>query len=673
MLTPIETVLFVLLVFICAVAAYYTWGQMFRIINRGQRQLYFDNLAHRLWVGIRTLFNQGSIMSQRRTVSLFHYGVAYGFIFYGLVNLVDVAEGLIPGFHFLEDNIIGDIYRLLADLFSVIVLLGLLYFLIRRFGRKDPQLRARENVKLNPKARNSGINLDSLIVIVFISLHVSGSLFASASAIALSGGSDLWQPTANLIANTLMSGWPAGMLTFTLHAGWWLAIGLIVLFIPYFPLTKHIHLVMGPLNFMTRPNRTYPGQMYTLDFEDESIEQFGAATLFDLDKTQIFDTFACIMCNRCQDVCPAYSTGKELSPAALEINKRYYTKANMPGIASGEANGSRLIDFAISESAVWACTACGHCSEVCPVGNSPMLDILDIRRDQVLMESNFPEELKAAFVGLERAGNPWQSTESRMEWTKPLGFNVPTVEENPDYDLLLWVGCAGAFNPDSQNTVRALATIMHEADVNFAILGEAESCTGDSARRAGNEYLYWEMAQGNIEILNEAGADKKRIVTSCPHCFTTIGKEYGELGGHYEVFHHTQLIADLVGRGKLRLNGNKLEKVTFHDPCYLARQNDIISEPRDALAKAGATLLEMDKTGRDSFCCGAGGAQYWKEEEHGTEAISLARFAQAQATGAETLAVGCPFCATMMIDANREHGEPMQVRDVAEIVAEAIQ
>jgi len=673
MLTSMETVLFVLLVLICAVAAYYTWGQMFRIINRGQRQLYFDNLAHRLWVAIRSLFNQGSIMSHRQTVSLFHYGVAYGFIFYGLVNLVDVAEGLIPGFHFLEDNILGDIYRLLADLFSIVVILGLFYFLVRRFARKDPLLLAQENVKLNPEARNNGINKDSLIVLVFIFLHVSGSLIASASAITLSDRIDFWQPTANLLANTLMSGWPEGMLTFTLHAGWWLAIGLIVLFIPYFPLTKHIHLFMGPLNFMTRPNRTYPGQMYTLDFEDESLEQFGAASLFDLDKTQIVDAFACIMCNRCQEVCPAYNTGKELSPATLEINKRYYAKANMPGLAGGEANGSRLIDFAISKSAVWACTACGHCSEVCPVGNTPMLDILDIRRDQVLMESNFPEEFKGAFVGLERAGNPWQSTESRLEWTKPLSFKVPTVEENPDYDMLLWVGCAGAFNPDSQNAVRALATIMHEAGVNFAILGEAESCTGDSARRAGNEYLYWEMAQGNIEILNEAGADKKRIVTSCPHCFTTIGKEYGELGGHYEIFHHTQLIADLVGRGKLRLSGNTLEKVTFHDPCYLGRLNGIVSEPRDALAKAGATLLEMDKTGRDSFCCGAGGAQYWKEEEHGTASVSLTRFAQAQATGAETLVVGCPFCATMMIDANRELGEPLQVRDVAELVVEAIQ
>ena len=333
MLTPIEVVLFALLVLFCGVAAYTTWGYMFRIINKGQGQLYFEPFSKRLATGIQALFTQGDIISDRRIVSLFHYGVAYGFIFYGLVTLVDLAEGLIPGFHFLEGNILGDVYRLLADLFAVIVLVGLLFFLIRRFGRQDPALRSRENVMLNEKARYGGIETDSLIVMVFIFLHMAGSLTMSSASIALEGANS-WQPVSNWIANQFMGGMSDGTLTFLQHLGWW-SIGLIVLFIPYFPYTKHIHLIMGPVNFMTRPDRTYLGQIFTLDFEDESLEQFGAATMFDLAKTQILDGFACIMCNRCQEVCPAYNTGKELSPSALEINKRYYTKENMAGLANG--------------------------------------------------------------------------------------------------------------------------------------------------------------------------------------------------------------------------------------------------------------------------------------------------------------------------------------------------
>lgn len=672
MLTTTERILFILLVLICGVAAYHTWGQMFRIIGKGKGKLHFNDLPRRLAIGIRALFSQGDIIERRRVVSLFHYGVAYGFIFYALVNLIDVTEALIPGFRFLEGNIIGNLFRLGADVFSVMVLVGIIFFFLRRFAAQDPVLRARENVLLNPKAREGGISIDSLVVILFILLHVGFRLLGASFLVAAEAGVDPWQPFASLIATGLLSGLSPVVLEAGFHVSFWIAVGLILLFIPYFPYTKHIHLFMGPVNFMTRPDRNYLGQMFTMDFEDESIEQFGAKTLFDLEQTQILDAYACIMCNRCQQACPAYYTGKELSPAALEINKRYFTKQHVDLLANGggEVADLPLMDYAISESAVWACTACGACIEVCPVGNTPMIDIMDIRRNQVLMESDFPEELKGAFVGMERMGNPWQSTENRMEWAKPLPFDVPTVEENPNYDYLLWVGCAGAFNPDAQKTVRALATIMHEAGVSFAVLGDAESCTGDSARRAGNEYLFWEMAQANIETLNAAGADKKRMVTICPHCFTTIGKEYQELGGNYEIYHHTQLIANLVGQGKLRMNGDRLEKVTFHDPCYLGRHNGILDAPRDALAQAGATLLEMDKHGKNSFCCGAGGAQYWKEEEHGRKAVNIERYEQAQATGAQTVAVGCPFCMTMLNDANREHGEPMQVKDVAELVVE---
>ncbi len=673
MLSSTEKILFLLLVAISLVATYNTFGQMFKIILRGQGQLRFDNFAQRAWKGLVALAGQGRIIRHRKISSLFHYGVAYGFIFYGLVNIIDVLEGLIPGFHFLEGNIIGDLYRLLADIFSVLVLVGVVYFILRRFAANDPVLSVRENVKLHPKAREGGVWQDSLVVAMFILFHV-GFRFLGAS-FTLAQNSDNWdlmQPFAFGLSRAWMGLSPFA-LNFAVHASWWLALGLILFFLPYFPFTKHAHLFMGPFNFMTRPERTYLGQIQTLDFEDESIEQFGAATLFDLDQTSITDAFACIMCNRCQEVCPAYNTGKELSPAAIEVNKRYYIRDNMIEFGDGGEATVPLLDFAISESAVWACTTCGACIDICPVGNEPMIDILHIRRDQVLMESSFPDELKGAFVGMERSANPWGSTESRMDWAKSLDFPVPTVDENPDYDTLFWVGCAGAFDPESQKVARAMAIILHEAGVSFAVLGEAEMCTGDSARRAGNEYLFYEMAMGNIETLNAAGADKKKIVTSCPHCFTTIGKEYGELDGHYEIYHHTQMIADLVGKGKLKLNGNKLEKVTFHDPCYLGRHNGIVDAPREALAKAGATLLEMGRSETDSFCCGAGGAQMWKEEEHGTEAVSLNRFAEAQSTGAETVAVGCPFCGTMMHDANREEGGTMQVKDVAQIIVEAMQ
>ena len=672
MLSPIEKGLFAFLVLVCGVAAINSFGQMVKIVTRGEGKLRLDDLPRRTMAGIVALFSQGRIIRHRKLSSIFHFVVAWGFIYYQLVNIVEVAEGLITGFEFLPDNILGDIFRFTADILGALVFVSVLYFILRRFTWKDEVLTARENVTLHPKARAGGISKDSFVVALFILVHSGFRILAVAFLIA-QHGPDLSQPVSNFVAQTFLANIPANGLDFGWHVSWWFAIGSLVLFLPYFPYTKHAHLFMGPLNFMTRPDRTYLGQMFTLDFEDEEIEQFGAATLFDLEQTQLVDAFACIMCNRCQEVCPAYNTGKELSPAAIEINKRYHIRENMFEFASGAEETIPLLDYAISESALWACTACGHCIDICPVGNTPMLDIMDMRRDQVLMASAFPNELKGAFVGMERMGNPWQSTDGRMEWAKPLAFNVPTVEENPDFDYLLWVGCAGAFNPDAQEVVRAVATIMHHAGVSFAVLGDAETCTGDSARRAGNEYLYYEMALGNIETLNAAGADKKRIVTSCPHCFTTIGKEYGELGGHYDVFHHTQLISDLVGRGKLRLNGNKLEQVTYHDPCYLGRHNGVIVEPRDALAQAGVTLLEMDRHGTDSFCCGAGGAQYWKEEEHGSEAVNANRFAEAQSTGATTLAVGCPFCATMMSDANREKGEPMQVKDVAQVVLEAMQ
>ncbi len=383
------------------------------------------------------------------------------------------------------------------------------------------------------------------------------------------------------------------------------------------------------------------------------------------------DAYACIMCYRCQEVCPAYNTGKVLSPAALEINKRYFLNSFGANIAKGESSPQTLVEFAIPSEAIWACTACGACIDICPVNNEPMRDILDIRRSLVLNENAFPQQLQAAFRGMERNVNPWNIPPTeRLRWAE--GLNVPTIDENPTPDILWWVGCAPATDVRAQKVARAFALVLNKAGVNYAVLGKHEQCNGDSARRAGNEYLFNELATANVVLLNDVAP--KRIVTTCPHCLHTLKNEYPAFGGNYTVIHHTQLIDELLSSGRLELAAQKagdgsIGNITYHDPCYLSRHNHITTEPRSDFEKIGLSLTEMSRHGLKSFCCGAGGAQMWKEEEHGSERVNANRFREAQSTGADVLAVGCPFCMIMLTDAKKAIDSEMQVLDIAELVA----
>jgi Fe-S oxidoreductase len=296
-----------------------------------------------------------------------------------------------------------------------------------------------------------------------------------------------------------------------------------------------------------------------------------------------------------------------------------------------------------------------------------MRDILDIRRNLAMMESAFPKQLENAFKGMERNMNPWNVPQAdRMKWAQ--GLNVPTIEQNPEPDILWWVGCAPATDARAQKTAQAFAKILNAAGVNFAVLGKNESCTGDSARRAGREDIFFGLAQGNVELLNEL--KPKRIVTTCPHCLHTIKNEYPAFGGNYEIIHHTQLINELVGAGKIQIMESAEQLlVTFHDPCYLGRQNGLTAAPRDSLKLAGLETVEMPRNSAKSFCCGAGGAQMWKEEEQGSARVNTVRFNEAKATGASTLAVACPFCLSMMVDASRADNDSLQVQDIAELLA----
>ncbi len=674
MLTIVEKIAFVLLALASVVAAARAADRIRRVIRRGRGPLTFKHAGRRL---AQAVVKAGAFLPTWRTrlaPSLLHAFVGWAFIFFLLVNLGDVLQALLPNFVFLGDGPVGIVYRLLADVLSAAALYGMVALLARRFVLRAPAFTFRPNTTVHPKAR-PGIRRDSAIVGGFILVHV-GSRFLGDSVALAANGRDLGRPFATLVAPVWQSLAPAA-LTVLEHVFFWGALGTILLFIPYFLYSKHLHLFLAPINFLLKPERQSMGQLSAINFDDESVTQYGAAKVEDLEWKLVQDAYACIMCNRCQDACPAHVTGKALSPAALEINKRYFLNEHGAALAAGQPSPQGLLEFAISPEEVWACTTCGACVDICPVGNEPMRDILDLRRNLVLMESSFPDQLQTAYKGMERQGNPWNvSPESRLEWAD--GLSVPTVAQNPNFEMLYWVGCAPATDPRARKTARAFVQVLQAAGVNFAVLGRQERCTGDAARRSGNEFLFAQMATQNVETLNAAlaGADsaqpKRRIVATCPHCLHTLMNEYGDFGGQYEVVHHTELIAELQAAGQLKTDPTRTVNVAFHDPCYLARQNNIQAAPRQALTAAGATVTELPRHGRQSFCCGAGGAQMWKEEEAGAQRVSANRFAEAQASGQTTLAVACPFCMIMLTDAATTAQSTMQVRDVAELVAESL-
>ncbi len=645
----------------------------------------FNNLPRRLAYALTTTLLQTRTFKKRPTIGLFHSFIFYGFVFYGLVNLVDAIEGYVR-FTISSTNPIGATYNLLADILSFLVLLGVIALVIRRFA-----LPSRRDFRFNPRTllhkdvRHAKITRDSLIVSTFILFHV-GSRAIGAGARLAAEGTDALQPFASTLSHLFT---PANAEAFRIF-GYWGALGSVLVFLAYFPYTKHVHIFMAPAKYFVarEPNSgTLPPVTLNLESETESESTIGANKLEDLAWPRLLDAYACIQCNRCQDVCPATATGKSLSPAALEINKRMELNdlaaqqnpfAFSPApFEKGTPSPNPLLKFALTPEAAWACTTCGACIEVCPTQNEQMLDIIDIRRNQVMIEGEFPSQLQSAFRGMERAQNPWGiNHEQRLAWAD--GLNVKTTDENPTPDVLYWVGCAASYDPVAQKTARAFVELLNHAEVNFAVLGKRECCTGDSARRAGNEYLYRQLADKNVETLNTIRP--KLIVASCPHCMNSIGHEYKQIGGDYKVLHHTEYLETLVANKKLQPAPSEAT-ITYHDPCYLGRHNGVYDAPRKLLHVLSNNTPELPRNRENSFCCGAGGAQFWKEEEEGDERISDNRFREAQQTltaaagetGEKVLAVGCPFCKSMLGSTpDKATHEDIAIKDVAELLLEGV-
>jgi Fe-S oxidoreductase len=596
-------------------------------------------------------------------VSLLHALVFYGFVFYFLVNLIDLLEGFLL---FRARGGAWNAFSLVADLLTTGILAGVIGLIIRRRWVRPRDFDYPANVPLQVDARTR-ILRDSTIVSAFILVHVGCRLMFKATQLAREGA-DPFQPVASLLSG-MFAGTNPAFVEAAIHVYWWGALGAILIFIPYFPRSKHIHLFMAPLNLALKKNK--PGVLEPMDFEKEEV--FGATKLEELPWPRLMDAYSCIMCNRCQDVCPATNTGKALSPAAILVNERIELNKIFPDFAAGKESPRPLLDFALSEEAAWACTTCNACVEICPVGNEQMLHIIDVRRERVLSAAEFPNGLKNAFNHMERAGNPWGlAAEERMAWAKGLAFPVPTLEQKSDPEVLYWVGCAAAFDPRAQKIARSMAELLHAAGVDWAVIGKSEKCTGDAARRTGNEYLFAQMAEENVALLNEV--KPTTIVTHCPHCFHTLANEYPQFGGNFTVKHHTQFIAELMRDGKIKVDSAGTGAAAYHDPCYLGRHNGIFDPPRGLIESTGTKITEPERNRSNSFCCGAGGGQFWKDEEKGNERVSTNRYRELKQTGAKTIATGCPFCMRMLTEetAKEEEGSAPDVLDVSEIVARSL-
>ncbi len=675
MLPLIHRVIFLVFACACLTLGAYAFRRVLNRIRAGRADtdLRTDRILQRIWYAVVTTLTQSRTFRKRPVISFFHSLIFYGFVFYLLVNVVDAVDGFYA-LQLTSRSPIMATYLLVADLLSACVLIGVFTLVLRRFflpSRRD--FKFNDNTLLHEDVRASYIARDSVIVSIFIMFHVGSRAIEMGAKLAMEG-SDRFQPFASLLSHLFSTGNAEAWRIF----GFWGALGSVLAFLAYFPYSKHIHIFMAPAKY-TVARRSSSGVLPLLDLNIENEKQtLGANKLEELAWPRLLDAYACIQCNRCQDVCPATATGKSLSPSALEINKRMELNALSrlaPDFKSGDPSPRTLLQFALTPEAAWACTTCGACMQVCPVQDEPMLDIIDIRRQQVMMEGEFPAQLQTAFRGMERAKNPWGiSQDARLAWAE--GLNLKTMQENPDPEVLYWVGCAATYDPQAQKTARAFVQLLQHAGVNVSVLGKQECCTGDSARRAGNEYLYRQLADENVDILN--GFHPKLIVATCPHCMNAIGKEYRQLGGNFKVMHHTEYLEQLVNQGKLS-PPHSSSSIAFHDPCYLGRHNDVYDAPRKLLKILSSDVRPLEREREGSFCCGAGGAQFWKEEENGSEKIAdnrLREVTRVLESGSEEkiLAVGCPFCKSMLKSSSvNSDGSSFVVRDIAEILWESIE
>ncbi len=690
---------------IAAGLALFFWTMSYRIrpLLFARKEVRWDDPLTRTEKLIEYGFGQKRMPAKpERAAGMAHIWIFVAFLVAQLGTLTSFGLAYDPAFHlpFLaHDTRLGQGYLFTKDVIDILGTLGCAVFLYFRVVAK------KERMTLSWEG-------------VFILFMIIGVLWTDvlidAAALAKSAGEVPWYlPVSGRVAEWFLYGMSPRSAANAMTFGVLLHIAIVMSFLNFLPMGKHFHIITGlPTVYFQR--LAPMGQLSKLDLENS--ESFGVSKLTDLSWKEILDTYSCTECGRCQTYCPTYDTGKPLTHKEMNRAIRHHAQqaaASMPlplqalltrmNRVPASSNGHDGHDGAsagaglqlppdlaeklpplvgdaggvLPDETIWACTTCGWCEQACPVFIEHLPRIVDMRRHLVLMESRFPDEAARVFKGMETQGNPWgMGSNRRAEWCADLGVRTAASvkEAAENFEWLFFVGCAGSFDERQKKVSRAIVKILQAAKVDFVILGEEETCNGDSARRLGNEYLFQSLAQQNVETLNRYGV--KKIITQCPHCFNTLGNEYPQFGGHFKVLHHSEVIAQLVEEGRLKPGEVQLEEpVTYHDSCYLARHNGISEAPRQALVSIGVKVKEMDRSRTETFCCGAGGGRMWLEETIG-QRINQNRVNEAALTLGEKgiVATSCPFCLTMIKDGISETGraESMQAKDIAELVASGL-
>lgn len=635
--------------------------QLWRYLSLGRREGKFSQLGRRLWNTILSVLGQWCQLKNLTTKdrsSIGHAFMAWGFFifvpFYLIFIIIGAGFGLEES---LEHTKFFFYYVWVMDIAAPFIILGALWGIIRRYLVKPPRLEGEQT-------------LEAMVILITVLIHPMTHLFKEATGIALGkppvGLGESLPPISSALSGLFAGSSQSFIGAANIGFFWahWSIVLFVLVFIAY---SRYLHIVAAIFNVLLQ-SPPPKGALTPIDLE--KAESFGVAKITDFTQKQLLDLYACVIYGQCQEVCPANASGKPLNPKKLVDNLKKHLLEVGPTLLkdknSPEANKA-LIGEVVSEDEVWACTTCGACQHVCPVNVEHVAKIIDLRRNLVMEKAQVPETAEGALRSIEDRGHPWRGTTlSRTDWAEGLG--VKTIAEEKNVDFLFWVGCTEALEERSTKVAQAVARLLKRAKVKFAILGAEESCCGEPARRLGNEYLFQMQAQKNIELFKSYGV--KRIVTACPHCFNTIKNEYPQFGGEFEVVHHTELINQLIKEGRLKVAKARDELVTYHDPCYLGRYNEIYQPPRRVLKSIPKLrTVEMERNRSNGFCCGGGGGHMWLEERIGRR-INELRTEQALATGAEIIITACPFCLQMFEDGIKAKAaeEKIKVMDIAELV-----